>query len=234
MPSERTQRRIDAFLDEADVSASNGDWSAVAEKARAVLAMDPENEDAPALLRAAEANLGASAATSTAAPMPAAPAPAVPESFAAGRYHVRKFLGEGGKKRVFLAHDALLDRDVAFALIKTDGLDDVGRERITREAQAMGRMGAHPHMVSVFDLGEENGAPYIVTELMGGGDVEGEIEQAGGALALPRAIEIATGVARGLVFAHGQGIVHRDLKPGNVWLTTEGVAKIGDFGLAVA
>ena len=234
MPTERIQRRIDALLDQAEAATDSGDWSAVAEKARAVLAMDPENEDAPALLRAAEANLGSPAAPSTPAPTPPPAAPAVPESFAAGRYHVRRFLGEGGKKRVFLAHDALLDRDVAFALIKTEGLDDVGRERITREAQAMGRMGAHPHMVSVFDLGEEGGAPYIVTELMGGGDVEGEIEKAGGALALPRSLEIATGVARGLVFAHSQGIVHRDLKPGNVWLTTDGVAKIGDFGLAVA
>ena len=235
MPSERIQRRIDALLEQAEEAIAARDWAAAAEAARAVLGMDPDNEDAPALLRAAEANLGSPAAPSTPVPAvaPAAPA-AVPESFAAGRYHVRKFLGEGGKKRVFLAHDALLDRDVAFALIKTEGLDATGRERITREAQAMGRMGAHPHMVSVFDLGEEGSAPYIVTELMGGGDVEGEIEKAGGALALPRALEIATGVARGLVFAHGQGIVHRDLKPGNVWLTTDGVAKIGDFGLAVA
>src|SRR5437867_13146185 len=77
-----------------------------------------------------------------------------PTSFAGGRYQVKRFLGEGGKKRVYLAHDSLLDRDVAFAPIKTEGLDEVGRQRIRREAQAMGRLGAHPHIVSVFDLGE--------------------------------------------------------------------------------
>lgn len=93
---------------------SAGDWSAVAEKARAVLASDPDSEDAQTFLKMAEANLGSPATPSTPAPAPttaaAAPAPAIPESFAAGRYHVRKFLGEGGKKRVFLAHDALPDR----------------------------------------------------------------------------------------------------------------------------
>ena len=66
-----------------------------------------------------------------------------------------RFLGEGGKKRVYLAHDTLLDRDVAFALIKTEGLDDEGRERILREAQAMGKLGTHPHIVSVYDIGVE-------------------------------------------------------------------------------
>src|SRR5213075_3056077 len=98
--------------------------------------------------------------------------------FANGRYAARKFLGEGGKKVVYLAHDTLLDRDVAFALIKTDGLDDVGSERVRREAQAMGQLGAHLHVVSVFDLGEEDGQPFIVTELMGGGDVDGLIDKA--------------------------------------------------------
>ena len=62
---------------------------------------------------------------------------------------------EGGKKKVYLAHDATLDRDVAFALIKTEGMDSTSRTRIQREAQAMGRLGAHPHIVTVFDLGEE-------------------------------------------------------------------------------
>jgi eukaryotic-like serine/threonine-protein kinase len=104
----------------------------------------------------------------------------------------------------------------------------------------MGRLGAHPHIVSVFDLGDESPPlaggqdaiagprehellrqPFIVTELMGGGEVE-------------RSLDVAIRVCRGLEFAHSQGIVHRDLKPGNVWLTAAGTAKIGDFGLAVA
>jgi len=135
---------------------------------------------------------------------------------------------------VYLAHDSLLDRDVAFVLIKTDGLDAVGRERVTREAQAMGRLGAHPHIVSIFDLGEHEGQPFVVTELMGGGDVEGLLEKAQGPLPLARTLEIAQAVASGLVFAHAKGVIHRDLKPGNVWLTADGTAKIGDFGLAVA
>ncbi|MFQ6030094.1 MAG: serine/threonine-protein kinase PknK, partial [Dehalococcoidia bacterium] len=148
---------------------------------------------------------------------------------------VKRFLGEGGKKKVYLAHDSLLDRDVAFALIKTEGLDEVSRTRITREAQAMGRLGSHPHIVTVFDLGEHEGQPYMVTELMGGGDVEGVVEDATNhKLSLEQAISITVETCRGLEFAHSRGIVHRDLKPGNVWLTGDGVAKIGDFGLAVA
>ena len=173
------------------------------------------------------------AATSTASP-PSEPAEQ-PTSFADGRYQVTKFLGEGGKKLVYLAHDEILDREVAFALIKTEGLDETSRTRITREAQAMGRLGTHPHIVTVFDLGEHDGQPYIVTELMGGGDVEGFIEDVDhGHLPLEQTLGIAKATCRGLEFAHSKGIVHRDLKPGNVWLTADGTAKIGDFGLAVA
>ena len=80
---------------------------------------------------------------------------------------------------------------MAFALIKTEGLDEVGRERVIREAQAMGRMGVHPHIVSIFDFGEHEGAPYVVTELMGGGDVEGLLEDAEGPLPLAQALDIA-------------------------------------------
>ncbi|MBN1400524.1 MAG: protein kinase [Anaerolineae bacterium] len=172
-------------------------------------------------------------AATAAAPSPA-PSQAQPTAFAGGRYEVTKFLGEGGKKKVYLAHDALLDRDVAFALIKTEGLDESARTRIRREAQAMGRLGAHPHIVTVFDLGEIEGQPYMVTEFMGGGDVEHLVKKAPqGRVPLERALEIARQVCLGLQFAHGRGIVHRDLKPGNVWLTADGVAKIGDFGLAL-
>ena len=114
----------------------------------------------------------------------------------------------------------------------------------------MGRLGSHPHIVTVFDLGEESGRgapipsgrPYMVTELMGGGDVEGLIEVADNhRLPLEQTIRIAAEICRGLEFAHSRGIVHRDLKPGNVWLTGhpstgsgQAIAKIGDFGLAVA
>ncbi len=123
----------------------------------------------------------------------------------------------------------------AFALIKTEGLDEAGRSRIQREAQAMGRLGSHPHIVTVFDLGQEQDQPYMVTELMGGGDVEGLIDNAPDhRIELDTAINIAKETCRGLEFAHGRGIVHRDLKPGNVWLTENGTAKIGDFGLAVS
>ena len=178
----------------------------------------------------------ASAGDSSSAPIATSTGtPAPPASFADGRYQVQRFLGEGGKKRVYLAHDELLDRDVAFALIKTEGLDDASRQRISREAQAMGRLGSHPHIVTVFDLGDHEGQTYMVTELMSGGDVERVIDRAADhRLPLEQAIAIASETCRGLEFAHSKGIVHRDLKPGNVWLTADGVAKIGDFGLAVA
>ena len=83
---------------------------------------------------------GASLASAKRAATPP-PAPSLPSSFAANRYTVRGFLGEGGRKRVYLAHDTKLDRDVAFALIKTEGLDSDGLARVRREAQAMGAAG---------------------------------------------------------------------------------------------
>jgi len=176
-------------------------------------------------------------AHSLAEPTPEKPHPPspVPTSFAGGRYQVKKFLGEGGKKKVYLAHDTLLDRDVAFALLKTEKLDDTARARIKREAQAMGRLGDHPHIVTVFDLGEQEGQPYMVLPLMSGGDVEGLIEKAiEHRLPIEQAIAIAKSVCLGLEYAHAKGIVHRDLKPGNVWLSADGAVKIGDFGLALA
>ena len=79
---------------------------------------------------------------------------------------------------VCLAQDILLDKDVAFVLIKTEGLDVVSRTWISREAQAMGSLGSHPHIVTTFDLGDHKGQSYMVQELMGGGAVEGVIEDA--------------------------------------------------------
>jgi class 3 adenylate cyclase len=163
------------------------------------------------------------------------PSPALPAAFAGGRYKVERFLGEGGRKRVYLAHDDRLDRDVAIAVIKTEGLDADGLARVRREAQAMGRLGDHPHIVTIFDIGEEAGQPYIVSQYMAGGDLDGLLREAEGRrLPLERALRIADQVCQALVHAHGRGIIHRDLKPGNIWLTQDGTAKLGDFGLAVA
>ena len=242
MASERVQRQIDRLLDEAEAAISQSDWTLARDRSQNVLALDPENADALAYLAAAGRALGTSSApSSTVSDQAASVAPSFPSSeetptsFADGRYKVKEFLGEGGKKRVYLAQDTLLDRDVAFALIKTEGLDDAGRTRVSREAQAMGRLGSHPHIVTVFDLGDHEGQPYMVSELMGGGDVEGIIERAPDhRVPLDQVVDVAVETCSGLEFAHAKGIVHRDLKPGNVLLTADGTAKIGDFGLAVA
>ena len=236
MASERVQRQIDHLLDEAEAAINEGSWTLARQHAQSVSAIDPDNTDALTYMAAAERALGDSSPSADPPPQPTLPPSSVQHtSFANGRYKVKRFLGEGGKKKVYLAQDTLLDLEVAFALIKTEGLDEVSRTRITREAQAMGRLGSDPHIVTVFDLGDHEGQPYMVTELMGGGDVEGAIEDAPDhRLPLEQAIDIARETCRGLEFAHSRGIVHRDLKPGNVWLTGDGVAKIGDFGLAVA
>jgi len=165
---------------------------------------------------------------------PPSPSP-MPTFFANGRYQVKKFLGEGGKKKVYLVHDNVLDRDVAFALIKTEKLDDGTRLRFSREAQVMGRLGDHPNIVTIYDLGDEKGQPYIVLPLMPKGDVEGLIEKAPEHyLSIEQAVAITKAVCRGLEYAHAKGIIHRDIKPGNVWLSGDGTVKVGDFGLALA
>ena len=147
---------------------------------------------------------------------------------------MRRFLGEGGWKRVYLAHDTKLDSDVAFALIKTEGLDAEGLTRIRREAQAMGRLRDHPHIVTVHDIGEEGGQPYIIQEYMAGGELKELLARAEHhRLPVDQALRIAHEVCQALEYAHGRGVIHRDLKPGNVFLSQDGSARLGDFGLAM-
>jgi class 3 adenylate cyclase/Cdc6-like AAA superfamily ATPase len=232
MPSERVQRQIDRLLDQAEAAATAEDWARAADCARKVLAVDADNADAAAFLSMAEGQESVPPANrSQPAAAPEAPsAPPLPSSFAGGRYAVRRFLGEGGRKRVYLAHDEKLKRDVAVAVIKTDGLDAQGLSRVNREAQAMAQLGDQPNIVTIFDVGDDNGQPYIVSQYMSGGAVD-TLEMP---LPIERTLEIAKGVCRGLAHAHKHGVVHRDLKPGNVWLAADGTAEIGDFGLAVA
>ncbi len=159
----------------------------------------------------------------------------MPAAFAHGRYSVQKFLGEGSKKRVYLARDTQLNRDVAIGVIKNDGLGEPGLARVRREVQAMGELGDHPHIATVYDILEEDDQLYIVSQYLAGGTVESWIMQAEDRrLAIDEAMRISMEICRGLQHAHGRGVIHRDLKPGNVWLTEDGTAKLGDFGLAVS
>jgi class 3 adenylate cyclase/tetratricopeptide (TPR) repeat protein/tRNA A-37 threonylcarbamoyl transferase component Bud32 len=156
-----------------------------------------------------------------------------PKQLAAGRYRLNGYLGEGARKVVYRAQDSALQREVAIAMLKTDDLDRAGRHQLQREAQAMARLGDHPNVVSVFDIGDDDGEPYIVSQYMAGGSLDKRLEDAvDNRLPLDDAIEVADCMAAALEHAHGRGVVHRDLKPSNVWLTADDVAQLGDFGLA--
>jgi class 3 adenylate cyclase len=170
------------------------------------------------------------------APAPEAPPveslPADVPTQIAGRYRVRRFLGQGGRKRVYLSTDTSSGAEVALALYDTAGVGAAILARARREADAMRKLGDHPHVVTVLDTGEDDGNPFIVSRYMPGGDVEGLLSAAGGHLEAARAVEIAADVTRALEHAHTKGIVHRDLKPANVWIDDDGHARLGDFGLA--
>ena len=149
-----------------------------------------------------------------------------PVAFGGGRFQDKRALGAGGRKRVFLAQDAVLDREVALALIRTAGLDEDDRARVTREAQAMAQLGDPPHVVTVFDIGEEGGELYIVSQYMSGGDLRVLLNSAEGRrLPFDRAVSIADQVARRSSPTR-TGIVHRDIKPGNIWFTADGTVKL--------
>ena len=157
----------------------------------------------------------------------------VPRAFASGRYVVERRLGAGGQKTVFLVRDVTLDRECALSRIDASTLDATDVARLRTEARALARMGAHPHVVTVYDFGEERGSPFLVCEYVRGGDLAAELTRAGSALPIDRALRICAHVLRALDAAHSRGIVHRDLKPANVWLAEDGTAKLGDFGLAL-
>ena len=136
---------------------------------------------------------------------------------------------------MYLAHDTVLDRDVAFCVVKTELFDPKYRQRVLQEARAVAKLGGHPNIVPIYEFGQEGEEPYMVLPLMAGGSVSELIGNTdGGRLQLDTAIQIATDVCHGLDFAHRNAIIHRDIKPGNVWLTEDGLAQIGDFGLALS
>jgi serine/threonine protein kinase len=131
---------------------------------------------------------------------------------------------------VYRARDARLSREVALKVIHSDLAQDVERlRRFEQEARAAGSLN-HPNIVAVYDTGEVNGAPYIVSELLQGETMRERLS--GTRLPARKAVELGVQIARGLAAAHDKAIVHRDLKPENLFLTKDGLVKILDFGIA--
>ena len=147
-----------------------------------------------------------------------------------GPYKVVAPLGAGGMGEVYRAHDTRLQRDVAIKVLRGDVGRDASRlQRFEQEARAAAALN-HPNIVAVFDIGVEGETPYVVSELLEGETLRSMLAR--GPLPQRTAFDLAIQTARGMAAAHRRGIVHRDLKPENVFVTTDGRAKILDFGLA--
>jgi serine/threonine protein kinase len=159
----------------------------------------------------------------------------VVERTVAGRYRLVDRLGSGGMGTVWRAYDTVLDREVAVKEVTfppgvSDEERDVLRERTRREARAAARLD-HPSAVTVFDVAEEDGTPYLVMELVEARTLA-EVVRSDGPLSPRRTAEVGLAVLGALEAAHDQGIVHRDVKPGNVLLRPDGRVVLTDFGIA--
>lgn len=148
-----------------------------------------------------------------------------------GKYQVERVLGRGSSGTVYLARDAGLDRQLAVKTLTLDPEDDpVLRTRFLREAQAAGGL-RHPNLVTVYDVGEDRGQPYIAMEYVEGIDLE-QVIQRREPHPIEWTLDVLRQVCEGLAYAHRNGIVHRDVKPPNIRVTLAGEVKIMDFGLA--
>jgi len=145
-----------------------------------------------------------------------------------GHYHIIKKLGEGGMGVVYAAEDRRLGRMVAIKMIREDAADPHARERLRREARSAASVN-HPNVCQIYDVGDEQGEPYIVMELLDGESLSSRLDR--GPLALSEATQLTLEILGALEILHHAGLLHRDLKPSNVFLTRHGI-KLLDFGLA--
>ena len=147
-----------------------------------------------------------------------------------GPYEILAPLGAGGMGEVYRARDTRLGRDVALKILPESFARDSDRlRRFEQEARAVAALN-HPNILALFDIGQHNGSPFLVSELLEGESLRAGLDR--GALPQRKTIEYGVQIAHGLAAAHEKGIVHRDLKPENVFITKDGRIKILDFGLA--
>ena len=147
------------------------------------------------------------------------------------RYRLEEKVGSGGMSSVYRAFDPTLERWVAIKLMHRDISNDPDQlERFRREARAVARLN-HPHVVTVIDAGEDDGAPYIVFEYVEGETLKDRIRRLG-RLPVSEAVAYAIEIGRALEAAHASKLVHRDVKPQNVLIDRDGRAKVTDFGIA--
>jgi tRNA A-37 threonylcarbamoyl transferase component Bud32 len=157
----------------------------------------------------------------------------VQETVVGNRYNIVRALGGGGMAQVYLAHDEILDRDVALKVLREHLAEDEEiAERFKREALSAAAL-SHPNIVSVYDRGQEAGTSYIAMEYVPGGTLKERILR-DGPLGAGVATSVALQIAEALHVAHQRGVIHRDIKPHNVLLTSSGNAKVADFGIARA
>jgi eukaryotic-like serine/threonine-protein kinase len=151
---------------------------------------------------------------------------ALAEGTRLGPYCIVELIGSGGMGDVYRAQDPRLGREVAIKVLR-GVLDRIAFERFEREARAVASL-AHPNTLVVFDVGEENGIPFLVTELLTGNTLRQRLH---GPLPVDQTLSIVRQIADALIAAHDKGVIHRDLKPENVFVLPNGVVKLLDFGL---
>ncbi len=147
-----------------------------------------------------------------------------------GPYEILAPLGAGGMGEVYRARDTRLGREIALKILPESFARESDRlHRFEQEARAVAALN-HPNILAVFDIGQHNGSPFLVSELLEGESLRAVLDR--GALPQRKTIEYGVQITQGLAAAHAKGIVHRDLKPENVFVTKDGRIKILDFGLA--
>ncbi|MGI8789256.1 MAG: protein kinase domain-containing protein [Pyrinomonadaceae bacterium] len=145
-----------------------------------------------------------------------------------GRYEIRSLLGSGGMGEVYRAFDVLLEREVALKFLKqTDDAEKLRRFR--QEAKAISALN-HPNILTIYEVGEYENHPYIVSELVGGKNLREHLSEDG--LTFAEILETGVQIGNALAAAHAVGIVHRDIKPENIMILPDGYVKVLDFGLA--